>query len=88
MLFLVLAKMRQKPTKESEEKSDQFLKNPPPGIKVHNVLYTLGRYDLVILYEAPSEKEAMATSLMWADKATTETLVAIPREEVRKLLRT
>jgi len=83
MLFVTLARMRQKITKESEGKSDQFLKSPPPGIKIHNVLYTLGRYDLVILYEAPSEKDAMATSLMWADKVVTETLVAIPREEAK-----
>jgi len=59
------------------------MKNLPLGIKSHNVLYTLGRYDLVILYEAPNEKNAMATSLVWADKAATETLVAIPREEAK-----
>ena len=87
MWFIVLAKMRKQITKESEEMSNKFMQNPPPGIKIHNVFYTLGRYDLVILYEAPSEKEAMATSLMWADKASTETLIAIPREQAVKLLR-
>jgi uncharacterized protein with GYD domain len=87
MRFIVLAKMKKEITKESEEATDKFMQNPPPGIKIHEVFYTLGRYDLVIFYEAPSEKEAMATSLAWADKAATETLIAVPREEAIKLLR-
>ncbi|MCP8308197.1 MAG: GYD domain-containing protein [archaeon] len=87
MLFVTLVRMRQKITKETEERASQFMKKPPPGIKIHNVLYTLGRFDAVIFYEAPSEKEAMVTSLMWADIAATETLVAIPREEAIKLLK-
>jgi uncharacterized protein with GYD domain len=86
MFFVTLAKMRQKSTKESEAKSDQLMKHMPPGMKIHNVFYTLGRYDLVVVYEAPSVKEAMKTALMWADSAATETLVAIPREEAKKLL--
>jgi len=87
MLFVTLARMRGKVDKESEEKADKFLANPPAGVKIHNVFYTLGRFDLIIIYEAPSEKEAMACGLFFTEKASTETLVAIPREKATKLLK-
>jgi len=79
--------MRGKIDKEFEEKANKFLANPPPSVKVHNVFYTLGRFDLVIIHEAPSEKEAMACGLFFGEKAATETLVAIPREEAMKLVK-
>jgi len=72
---------------EFSKKSEEFMKHPPPGIKIHQVLYTLGRYDMVIFYEAPSEKEALMTGMMFSGKAATETLVAIPQEEGKKLRR-
>ncbi len=87
MLFVTLARMREKIDKETEEKANKFLANPPPGVKIHNVLYTLGRYDFIIIYEAPSEKEAMACGIIFGEMASTETLVAIPREEAVKLLK-
>jgi len=85
MLFVVLAKMRGAIDEEFSKKSEEFMKHPPPGIKIHQVLNTLGRYDMVILYEAPSEKEALMAGMMFSDKAATETLVAIPQEEAKKL---
>ena len=57
------------------------------GIKIHQVLQTLGQYDVVIVYEAPNEKVALMTAMNFADKATTETLVAIPQQEVKEMLR-
>jgi uncharacterized protein with GYD domain len=87
MLFVVLAKMRGAADEEFRKKSEEFMQHPPSGIKIHQVLNTLGRYDMVILYEAPSEKEAMMAGMLFSDKAATETLVAIPQEEARKLRR-
>jgi uncharacterized protein with GYD domain len=34
------------------------------------VLNTLGRYDMVVFYEAPSEKEAMMAGMMFSDHAS------------------
>lgn len=87
MWFITLARMKGATNKESEEKANKFLANPPPGVKIHNVFYTLGRYDLAIAYEAPTEKDAMACGMFFGDKAFTETLVAVPREEARELLK-
>ena len=87
MWFVTLAKMRGAIDEEFSKKTNQFLAKPPAGMKIHQVLYTLGRYDIVIFYEAPSEKEAMYAGLIFADKAATETLVAIPLEEAKKFLK-
>lgn len=86
MFFITLAKLRGAIDEEFSKKTEQFMRNPPVGIKIHNVFYTLGRYDIVILYEAPSEKEALKAGCTFADKAATETLVAIHLEEARKIL--
>lgn len=86
MWFIVLARMKGEMSKETEDKANKFLANPPPGVKIHNVFYTLGRYDLVIVYEAPTEKDAMACGMFFGGKAFTETLVAVPREEAKELL--
>ena len=55
------------------------------GIKVR-VYWTLGRYDVVSIIEAPSEKDAMKILLGFQHIIDTETMVAVPREEAIKLL--
>ena len=55
------------------------------GIKMR-VYWTLGRYDGVAITEAPTEKDAMKAILSFQNVVTTETMVAIPREEAIKLL--
>jgi len=87
MYFITLAKLRGAIDEAFSKKTEQFTKNPPAGVKIHNVFYTLGRYDIVIFYEAPSEKDAMIAGMTFVDKAATETLVAIPLEEGRKFLK-
>ena len=56
----------------------------PQGIKVHNVYLTLGRYDGVIVFEAPDTKTALnfAMDVGFATDYTIETLSAIPAKEL------
>jgi len=56
------------------------------GITMLCWYWTLGRYDAVVVFEAASEKEAMKFSIGISEWVTTETLVAIPREEAVKLV--
>ncbi len=87
MIFISLGKMRKKPGKETAEQGTKIideLKNK--GIKIIGWYWTLGRYDTAIIFEAANEREALKTSLAVADFVTTETLVAIPREEAIKLV--
>lgn len=50
-------------------------------VRYLNVYWTLGRYDTVVIFEAPNEKIAMNLALKRADRMEIETLVAVPAEE-------
>lgn len=86
MLFICLVKNRVKQTKELIAKADKLTKKMPKGVKILSHYWTLGRYDDVVLVEAPDEKAIMKALLTIEDLAATETLVAIPRDEAIKLL--
>ena len=54
------------------------------GITVHGVYFTLGRYDGVIIFEAPDPKAAMnfVMETGFATDYTVETLTAVPAKEL------
>ena len=87
MIFITLSKWRKKPTKESVAQSgklfDQLVKE---GGKILGMYWTLGRYDSVVIIEGRNEKDAMKSLMRWGDLVSTETLVALRREEAIKLL--
>lgn len=84
MIFISLNKFKQKPTAESAAKVNKLMQSE--GVKPLGMYVTLGRYDSVVIFEAPDEKVAIKGALAVNDIIETETLVAIPREEVVKLL--
>lgn len=87
MIFVSLNKFRIKPTKESAGDATQLIEEyKKKGIKVLNWYWTLGRYDVVFIFEAPSEKDALKTAMGISQWVTTETLVAIPRQEAVNML--
>ena len=87
MIFVMLAKDKKKPTKELAAKGTEILGElKKKDIKILGFYWTLGRYDDVIIFEAPTEKDAMKLAFGVKDYVDTETLVAIPREEALKLL--
>ena len=87
MIFITLAKWKKKPTKEMiAESSKLFEKAVKEGAKIIKMYWTLGRYDSIIIMEGTDEKACMRASLRWADMLSTETLVAVTREEAIKLL--
>ncbi|MFQ5761551.1 MAG: GYD domain-containing protein [Candidatus Bathyarchaeia archaeon] len=82
-----MAKFRKKPTKELIAESDKlFAKATGEGAKFLGVYWTLGRFDAVVISEAPDEKTMMKAALRWGDILSSETLLAMPREEALKLL--
>ena len=86
MIFVTLLKWKQPPKKEMLEQSTKKLEElAKQGIKM-NVYWTLGRYDAVTIIEAPTEKDAMKTLLLFQDIVSTETMVAVPRAEAIELL--
>ncbi len=87
MIFVSLNKFRKKPSKESVVDAAKMVEDfKKKGIKVLNWYWTLGRYDVVFIFEAATEKEAIKTGIDISEWVSTETLVAIPRQEAVNLL--
>jgi uncharacterized protein with GYD domain len=85
MIFVILSRWRGKPTKENIEKSSKVIASEPK-VKVLGFYWTLGRYDSVLIVEAPNEKTVMKMLLQVEGYVSTETMVATQREEAIKLL--
>jgi uncharacterized protein with GYD domain len=56
----------------------------PKGITIHDVYFTFGRYDGLIVFEAPDVKTAMnfVMETGFVTDYTVETLTAIPAKEL------
>jgi len=79
MLFIALAKFKTKLTKEVVEQNLKDIEEDAKGQITYQAIYwTLGKYDTVVLFEAPDEKAAMNMVLKRADRMKIETLVAVP----------
>ena len=87
MIFVNLGKFRKKPEKANAGDTARMMEEfKAKGVKVLNWYWTLGRYDTVFIFEAANEKEALKTSVDISEWVTTETLVAVPRQEAISLL--
>lgn len=62
--------------REPEGHPDRYGRRGP----LSGCLRTLGRYDTVVLFEAPNEKTAMEMALRRMDRMDIETLVALPAD--------
>jgi len=89
MRFISLVKWKKKITKQSIAQNLKCMKYEAAkeGIKMIEIYWTLGRYDAVAIMEAPDEKAAMRMAVRRGDCMAMETLVAIPAEEARKLVK-
>jgi uncharacterized protein with GYD domain len=88
MWFVTLVKFRKKLTAADLAAEDKleaaFAKR---GLKVRSDYYTLGRFDDVVVLEAPDAKTVMEFFLAQSGIVGTETLTAVPRKDARKLLK-
>lgn len=85
MLFIALIKFKKK-ARDAAEYGKSILENLPRGVKIIGTYWTLGKYDAIWIYEAPSEKDAIKLGIDAGEVMQTQTLVAIPREGAIKLL--
>ncbi len=90
MFTISLVKFRRKPTKEALGMgTDAARELEKEGVKVLGWYWTLGRYDAVVVAEAPDATAvslAMKTAIRLSDAASIETLVGMKREEAIKLV--
>ncbi len=81
MLFIALARFKEKLTEEVVDQNIRDIEDDMKGeVRYLNIYWTLGRYDTVVIYEAPDEKVAMRVALKRADRMEIETLVALPAD--------
>jgi uncharacterized protein with GYD domain len=87
LIFITLGRFRKKPTKEMFVQMQKlFEESVKSGGKILSYHWTLGRYDGIVISEAPDEKTLMKELLKFADFVSTETLVAVSAEDAGKLL--
>lgn len=83
MLFVTLMMPKGKGTE-----AVKYLKEvkAPEGIKIRDIYFTFGRYDGIIIFEAPDERAAMKFVMEtgFATHYTMETLVAVPAKEISR----
>jgi uncharacterized protein with GYD domain len=85
--FVALVKFKKHQTKAVvAENLKRVEADTKEGIKWHGIYWTLGRYDAVAVFEAPSEQVAMKMAIRRGENMNIETLVAVPVEEARKLV--
>ncbi len=56
------------------------------GGKMISAYWTIGRYDAIVTVEAPTERVALKALMRFGDYLSTETLLAVQREDAVKLL--
>jgi uncharacterized protein with GYD domain len=87
MLFIMLGRFKQKPTKATIAQLNKIRELPSKeGTKILATYWTLGRYDAVNIVEAKDEKAMMSASIRVSELMTQETMVAVTREEAVKLV--
>ncbi|MCW3996933.1 MAG: GYD domain-containing protein [Candidatus Bathyarchaeota archaeon] len=87
MIFVNLGKFRKAPDKKEIGDTAQIMVDwKVKGINMLSWYWTLGRYDTVVVFEAANEKEAMKFAVGISEWVTTETLVAVPRQQAIELL--
>lgn len=87
MILITLWKFRQKATKEMLAESVKLAEQlPNEGIKIIGNYWTLGKCDIVTIAEAKDERAFMRALLRYGDLYSTETLVAVGREDALRLV--
>lgn len=81
MLFIAMVKFKKQLTKEVVEQNMKDIESDTEGeIKYKGIWWTLGKYDTVVMFEAPDEKAAMNMVLKRADRMDIEMMVAVPAD--------
>jgi uncharacterized protein with GYD domain len=82
MLFIALAKFKKTLSKEVVAENLKDIEAETKGqVRYLGIYWTLGKYDTVVLFEAPNEKVAMNMALKRLDRMEIDTLVAVPANE-------
>jgi uncharacterized protein with GYD domain len=89
MWFITLVKMKKVPNPQEVEAMNKMMQEAASklGVKIHQGFMTLGRYDAVWISEASDISGPMRLSMMGADAASSETLVAVSYDDAMKWIK-
>ena len=91
-LFVILGNFTQKRMETIKDLPESLKKGPSLiesfGVKIKQLVFTMGRYDLVAIVEAPDAEAVTKAFLSWGSKGLlrTETLKGFTAEEMIKLV--
>ena len=82
MLFIALAKFKMKLDKEVVAQNMKNIEeDEKDNVQYKEIFWTLGKYDTVVIFDAPDEKTAMNMALKRLDRMEIEMLVALPADK-------
>ncbi len=92
-LFVILGNFTQKRMETIKDLPESLKEGPSLiasfGVKIKQLAFTMGRYDLVAIVEAPDAEAVSKAFLSWSSKGLlrTETLKGFTAEEMIKLVK-
>ncbi len=82
----MLFRFKEKLGKQILSRVNEISSKPPPGFKPYGLYFTLGQYDAVWHVEVQDQNQALDVSGKLSDIAHIESLVAIPKADVEKII--
>lgn len=81
MLFIALAKFKKALSNDVVAENIRDIEaDLSNSITYKEIYWTLGKYDTVVIFEAPDEKAAINMALKRLDRMEIDTLVAVPAD--------
>jgi len=87
MFFVSLMKILPGMQEEAIKACEKMKNNPPEGVKIHQLFFVLGQYDLVMVAEATSEVNYLELAGRFLVNTSIQTLTAIDFDEGAKILK-
>ncbi|MHA1651418.1 MAG: DUF3303 family protein [Candidatus Helarchaeota archaeon] len=87
MFFVSLMKILPGKQEEAIKGCEKLKENPPEGVKIHQLFFVFGQYDLVMVAEADDEAKYLELAGRFLVNTAIETLTAIPFEKGAKILK-
>ena len=87
MFFVSLMKILPGKQEEAISGCEKLLETPPKGVKIHQLFFVFGKYDLVMVAEADDEAKYLEVAGRFLVNTSIETLTAIDFENGAKILK-
>ena len=87
MFFISLMKILPGMQEQAIKSCEKMKRNPPEGVKIHQLFVVLGQYDLVMVAEADSEINYLKLAGTFLVNTSIQTLTAIDFDESVKVLK-